>query len=609
MENLGIKEEGKDPQTLFIEILTRLQHIDKKPCLLIIDNADMSLGQWYDYLPHQPQWHILVTSREQIERFDKKNLDFLSEDEAVELFLSHYTRGEIDAQEVREIVSELDLHTLAIEILAKTAQLQRISPNELSNAIEKDLQSNVYVQHKGDKIEAITSYLCSIFALSHLDKDELLVLKQFSCLPPEFQRYDLLQELVDPPSDSNDATLPAIFDALQKKGWLLYHSKSDSYKMHRIIVEVIRKQAPINLSDIKGLIEKVTVKLSIDQTKDNPVDKFPWIPYGQTLLSLIPSGDIEVLPKLQNNLALVLQDLGDYEGAKVLLEKAMISAEKNFGENHPTTAVSYSNLALVLQDLGDYEGAKVLLEKAMISDEKNFGENHPTTAVSYSNLALVLKDLGDYEGAKVLLEKAMISDEKNFGENHPTTAVRYSNLALVLQDLGDYEGAKVLLEKAMISDEKNFGENHPTTAVRYSNLALVLKDLGDYEGAKVLLEKAMISAEKNFGENHPTTAVRYSNLALVLQDLGDYEGAKVLLEKAMISDEKNFGENHPTTAVRYSNLALVLKGLGDYEGALKLSEKSVSIFISSLPNGHPNIRTVCRIRDAIKDKLISGNEQ
>ena len=39
----------------------------------------------------------------------------------------------------------------------------------------------------------------------------------------------------------------------------------------------------------------------------------------------------------------------------------------------------------------------MLLKKAVASDEKNFGKDHPTTAIRYSNLAAVLQDLGDYE--------------------------------------------------------------------------------------------------------------------------------------------------------------------------------------------------------------------
>jgi tetratricopeptide (TPR) repeat protein len=73
-----------------------------------------------------------------------------------------------------------------------------------------------------------------------------------------------------------------------------------------------------------------------------------------------------------------------------------------------------------------------LFQKAVASDEKNFGEDHPSTAISYNNLASVLQDLGEYAQAKTLLQKAVASDEKNFGEDHPTTAIHYNNLAIVL---------------------------------------------------------------------------------------------------------------------------------------------------------------------------------
>ncbi len=154
-----------------------------------------------------------------------------------------------------------------------------------------------------------------------------------------------------------------------------------------------------------------------------------------------------------------LRLLGKYEEAKSLSEKALSIATSKQDENK--IAEFQNNLALVLQDLGDYQGAKVLLEKATKSAEKNFGKDHPTTAVSYSNLALVLKDLGDYQGAKELLEKATKSDEKNFGKDHPTTAMSYSNLATVLKALGDYQGALDLAHRALDIFKKTLPEGHP----------------------------------------------------------------------------------------------------------------------------------------------------
>ncbi|NOQ25783.1 MAG: tetratricopeptide repeat protein [Bacteroidales bacterium] len=589
-ESLQIPIENKTAQDYFNQIITALKglfHKSNEQSLIIIDNAEENITQFRDDLPHPPNWHILTTSRHKIEELDVKELDFFNEEQAVELFKLYYTRLDLSDRDIEEIVKELEYHTLTIEILAKTAQNDGLNVLETVNIIAENYQVEVDVRHAHKKIDRITSYLSSIFDMSKLGEEEMWLLKQLYFLPAQFHEYKTIKEILSPAIGNKPYKIQKILSKLVAKGWCLCNKTTYEYKLHRIIGDVIKHSVNIAFEDISPLIESISTLLSIDDTKDNPIDKFKWAIFGTNLLQKNPFGEEAIVATLQNNLALRLQDLGDYTGAKHLLEKAKIFAEKNFGEDHPTTAGRYSNLALVLQDLGDYNGAKLLLEKAKISAEKNFGEDHPTTAGRYSNLALVLKALGDYNGAKLLLEKAKISDEKNFGEDHPTTAVSYSNLASLLHALGDYNGAKHLYEKAKISAEKNFGEDHPTTAVRYSNLALVLEDLGDYGGAKHLLEKAKISTEKNFGEAHPTTAVSYSNLATVLRALGDYTGAKHLFEKAKISNEKNFGEDHPTTAVSYSNLATVLKALGDYKAAKHLLEKAKISDEENFGEAHP----------------------
>ena len=83
--------------------------------------------------------------------------------------------------------------------------------------------------------------------------------------------------------------------------------------------------------------------------------------------------------------------------------------------------MSYSNLALVLKALGDYQGARELLEKAMRSAEQNFGAQHPTTAVRYWNLGTVLQGMKEYAGARKLYERAFKVFQHSLGESHPYT--------------------------------------------------------------------------------------------------------------------------------------------------------------------------------------------
>ena len=603
LQNLEIETANAEPKQLFSEVIRKLKSITEKPNLIVIDNAEQSLKQHKDLLPSQPNWHLLVTSREDITGFHIKPIGFLNEEQSIQLFKKFYTRHKLTGEDIKELVQSVDYHTLTIEILAKTAQVQRYDAATLQQAIENDIKAHVEVSRESGEVERVATYLSTVFNMSKLEEEEIWLMKQFACLPSEFHTYTLLNELLVNEESAYKDSLAETFNKIAQKGWLQYNAATDSYKMHRIVAGVVKRQHIISINDIKVFMNTTSSKLNLDQAKDNPIDKFIWIPLGKNILDNFNEDSSAEIAILQNNLALRLRDLGDYEGARVLLEKALESTEKKFGKDHPSTAIRYSNLALVLEDLGDYEEARELMEIALLSDEKKFGKDHPSTARDYSNMGLALRGLGDYEGAKVLHEKALASTEKNFGKDHPSTAISYSNLAQVLQDLGDYEGAKVLLEKALASDEKNFGEGHPSAAKRYSFLAMVLKDLRDYEGARVLLEKALASDEKNFGKEHPSTARSYSNLALVLNDLGDHEGARVLLEKAMVSDEKNFGEGHPTTAIRYSNLAMVLQDLGDYERALELSAKAVAIFRKSLPEGHPNIKTAVGVYESIKEKM------
>jgi len=545
IRNLSIETGNLEPEKLFEEISRKLKGIADKPNLLIIDNGELALSNYSNKLPGQPNWHLLVTSREEISGFHLLPLDFLSVEQAIELFKKHYPLQKLNEQDIKELVQTVDYHTLTIELLAKTAKVQRYDAAKLKGAIEQDLRANVEVGRQSEQVKKIGTYLSTVFNLSKLSEAELWLLKQFACLPPDFHTYNLLEELlIDEESSYKDIFAETVSNIAQK-GWLLQNRDTDSYKMHRIIAEVVKKEQRITTADVLTLISSITQQLIIDQTKDNPIDKFVWLPFGQAILAYFGEDTFTEIADLQIKVALILRQLGDYKEAKKLLEKAVLHYENEFGQDHEITIERYTHLASVLQDLGEYERAKNLFKTAALWAEENLGEEHPTTSGRYSNLALVLQNQHNYKGAKILLEKAMLSDEKSFGKDHPITAVRYSNLAGVLQDLGNYERAKMLYEKALLWTEINLGEDHPVTAKRTSKLATLLGGMGEEERAIQLLEKALSSDIKNFGKNHINVANRYSNLVILYEKIGDYSKALELTEKALTILKKVFPEGHP----------------------------------------------------------------
>ena len=576
LDNFNIVRENKTKEQLYYETTMALKSIKDTPCLLVIDNADMGLVKYYNSLPNQPNWHVLITSREDIPYFDIKELGFLKEKDAFKLFEKNYKREDVSDEEIKSIVKEVDYHTLVIEVLAKTANHRRIQPKYIIKSIEDDIEADVTTRHSTGKIEKITSYLCSIFKLSSLSKHEKWLYSNLSCLPPIFHSYDSLNVFIQS-EKAKEVDFAKTLSNLARKGWLLYDKTTDSYKLHRILIDVISTSLIVDSETVKTLISNITLNLSVDQSKENPTDKFGWIPYGKAILKQFATDTSTSIAELQNTLAIILKESGDYKGAKILIEKVMESNEKNFGKDHPATAVSYSNLASLLEEFGDYEGATSLLNKAIELNERALGKDHPSTAITYTNMASILLIQGEYQRAKKLLEKVIEINEKNFGLDHPTTANDYSNLGILLRDVGDYKGAKELLVKATKSNERNFGKNHPSTATSYSNLATIVWAQGDLQRAKKLMENVIEIEEKNFGPHHPVLSIRYSNLGLVLNELGDYKGAKKLLVEAVELDKNYFGLDHASTGRSYSNLAVVLQTTDDNVGAKELLVKAKEI--------------------------------
>lgn len=616
---------GAGTQPLFEEIIRKLKTISDHPNLLVIDNGERSLRRYKDLLPGQPRWHVLVTSREVITGYHRQPLGFLEEGQAVALFIKHYPLQAIGDAGIRKLVRAVDYHTLTIEMLAKMAAMQRYDLRTLQLAIEKDLKAGIEVGHdrrRAGAVEKIGSYLRTTFTLSRLSEEEVWLLKQFVCLPPEPHPYRLLRELLVDEQGEHARSFAEVLGSLSDRGWLLYNPAGDSYSMHRIIAGVVRKERVIQLEEVAYLLGALTDRLHADYTVDNTLDKFAWVPYGKALLAVFSRSGHPGIAKLQNRLGFVLLRLDDLSYARSILEKAVRSDTKNFGKDHPTTTMHLNNLALVLMDQGDLSGAKKLLERAVRNDEKNLGPGHHHTAIRYHNLAMLLRDMEDLSGARPLMEKVVRIETKNFGFAHPATTRAHAHLALIMEDLGDLRVARALLKKAVRGDEQYYGMGHPAIMELYHNLARLLQDQGKCAEAKGLMEKAIRASEKVFGVQHPHTAELYNRLGLVLRDMKDYAAARSLLEKAIRIYKESWGAGHFQTATTISNLGLVLSDMGDYSGALVLQKKAIRVLEKTLgPDDPVTILTYADLADvlfelkdyraasAAQEKAVRGSER
>jgi tetratricopeptide (TPR) repeat protein len=588
--NLHIEALGAETDYLFSEIIRQMKSLPGYPNLLVIDNGERTLVRYRDMLPAQPHWHVLVTSRESITGFFRQPLGFLSEAQSVALFRKHYPLKNIGNEGIRRLVEAVEYHTLTIEILARMAARQRYGLSKLLQAMEKDLRANVEVPHsrRTGTIDRIGSYIRTTFKMSRLSGEEMWVLQQIACLPPEFQSYRLLRELCVDEKGPHAGAFAETLTELTDRGLLLYSPATDSYRMHRIIAVVVRKERPIQVEDIGYMLTTLTGKIRSEFSTDNTLDKFEWVPYGKALLAVFPRETSPAVAELQNQLSFVLFSLCDYDGARALLEKAIRSGEKHFGRDHPVTTMSYNNLALIHMELGEYDAARILLEKALRDDERNLGPIHHHTVIRLGNLAHVLEYQGDYAGAKVLAERAIRAATENMGAGHPSTVRAYGLLASVLTRLDEYEKARTIMRKAVRADEKFYGADHPAVMSTYAELAFILNGLGQYAEARKLREKVVRCREKLFGPDHPMTGHSYHGLAMVLNNQGKHAAARSWLEKAIRIQDRHYGPDHHTSITYHSCMAWVLENMGELAEARALLKKCAGQYEKVLGKEHPD---------------------
>lgn len=555
IQSLNIATEGKQADQLLGEILHALRNITERPKLLVIDNAFESLEQHLDQIPSQPEWEVLVTSRQAIEGLHTMPLDFLSEAEAIALFQKHCSRI-TDVVAIRELVNTVELHTLTIEILAKTAEKQRSSPSQLMTALEEDLKANIKARHSELKrIDRITSYLNSIFNISNLTEDELWLLIQFHFLPLEFHRYTFLEDLIGISFEKREVGLSETLTEVVSKGWIIESKKDDSYKMHRVIDTVLDSHFILSYMPASYLCRRVSIELS-GSIEVNSVSRLKWIPFALRLLKthLSPIED-ESLNYLRINLALLLFDFGNFSKSLDLIEVGTGYFEEHPPKNLLELKELKSIRASFLTKQGNPDQARILYEEILDIQKSDPETNESALASTYFDLASVWNALENPEKAKKYLEKSISINHKYLASNNPTWAMIFSNLGSILEKLDELHEAKAAFEKAISIEEKYFEPNHPQKATDYSNLGLLLRKLGQFIKAKELIERSIEIDQNNGNYLTYNSVIRLNNLALILSDLGHHDKAIQIGIKAIVGFDKILPDTHIYRLHSRANLA------------------------------------------------------
>ena len=226
---------------------------------------------------------------------------------------------------------------------------------------------------------------------------------------------------------------------------------------------------------------------------------------------------------------------GNYRSAMTLAQWASVLAEKKFGPNHPTVAMTLTNLALLYARQGRYAEAEPLYKRSLAIDEAALGPNHPSIATTLNNLALLYARQGRYAEAEPLYRRSLVIDRATLGPNHPSVATTLNNLAGLYETQGRYTEAEPLYQRSLAIDDAALGPKHPSIATTLNNLAGLYTTQGRYAVAEPLYKRSLAITEAALGPEHPSVSKILNNLARLALSQGKWAQAMKRWKRATAS--------------------------------------------------------------------------
>ncbi len=234
-------------------LLTKLTNL-KKPCLLVIDNANEinDLESSCLALSKCSNFHILLTTR--ITYFENApffQVNGLKEKYAIKLFKKHYPAHDHSEDDLlKQIIADIEKNTLIIEILAKNLKtINELEHKYSLTQLHKDINKSLIALSKSKEIstlycakgtglrkESPEAIVLAMYDLHKLSKAEKQMISIFAVLPNEAILFQHLKALLPDLITIENTVLK-----LAQKGWIDFNEQAKSFKINQVVQDVVKE--------------------------------------------------------------------------------------------------------------------------------------------------------------------------------------------------------------------------------------------------------------------------------------------------------------------------------------------------------------------------------
>jgi serine/threonine-protein kinase len=301
--------------------------------------------------------------------------------------------------------------------------------------------------------------------------------------------------------------------------------------------------------------------------------------------------DLSGHPSLQAELfeivAGISHELGRYEEARALGERALLRAREAYGAESPQAAKAMDTLGWIVHRSGDVGAAEELRRQTLDLRRRLLPADSLEIAESLVALGLVLRHRARLEEAEALMREALGIRVRRLGPEHLDTANALANLADVLHARGHYAAAAEEHRKVLRVRRQALGDRDPSVAYSLVSLGGALLQEGDQAAAEAAHREALDIRVRAYGEEHPLVSESRHHLAAALQSKGDLAAAVAMYRQVVAMDRKLKGGDHPDVAIVLGNLAHALAQDGRFAEARPLFAEAVALHRRVTGADHP----------------------
>lgn len=268
------------------------------------------------------------------------------------------------------------------------------------------------------------------------------------------------------------------------------------------------------------------------------------------------TGQPELRAHMLHVLGRTYLELGLYDPAETLLNRALESRRSRLGARHPDVGRTLSDLGLLATQQGNFAHAREQLEEATQILEDSLGRDTSEFAEALERSARIDNVLENYETSLRTYERALTIQRRVSGEMSGRVAVIYSNMGGLLFRMGALDRAEKSYEAALSIYEQKLGRHHPHIGAALDGLAKVRLVRGELDSAEELHRRSLALIQGAYGAKHHKTGYALNNLGHVLVQSGRSDEAVAVLRQAVNAIRSTLGHDHP-------HLAYPLSTLGD----------------------------------------------